>query len=50
MFFEGPKGVNGSWVETIAFGEGEWPEPEEWFPAREEKEGEGKGDTIGKVQ
>ena len=35
MFFEGPKGVKGMWLETIEFGEGEWPEVEEWFPARE---------------
>ncbi|KAG7005027.1 hypothetical protein G7Y79_00022g052480 [Physcia stellaris] len=32
MFFEGPQGVKGTWVETIEFGGGEWPEAEEWFP------------------
>lgn len=38
MFFEGPEGVKGSWVETIEFGEGEWPEVEEWFPEGPDQE------------
>lgn len=41
MFFEGPKGVKGMWFETIEFGEGEWPEVEQWFPEKEEKAGPG---------
>ena len=39
MFFEGPEGVKGTWVETIEFGEGEWPEVEEWFPEGAGQEG-----------
>ena len=39
LFFEGPEGVKGTWFETIEFGQGEWPEAEEWFPEGAGEEG-----------
>lgn len=48
MFFEGrEEGMRGMWVETIGFGEGEWPEAEEVWPLEgmvggEEEKEEGK--------
>lgn len=41
-FFEGGEGVEGTWVETIEMGNGEWPACEEWFPegAGEDREGQ----------
>jgi len=42
-FFEGGEGVEGTWVETIEMGGGEWPPCEEWFPEGAGGEGrEGK--------